>query len=104
MAWILGKLKCCFCNGKLGVFHSVHGYGIYESSPEKRTFFHMGCLKYVEEHPTRHKNQEVDLAVMINDQWDSNIKINKQIIKDREENIKKLQTRNFESMLPGNGE
>ncbi len=103
MVLILGKIKCCFCKGKKGVIHSVHGYGIYKSDISKRTFFHLECLKEVEENPTRHTHTDVDLAVQINDKLEDNIKHNQDIIKNIKENDEKLHSRHFEALLPSRG-
>lgn len=103
MAFIFGKIKCCFCGKTQGVFHSVHGHGIYSSDIGKRNFFHMECLREIEEDPHRHLHTEVDMAIQINDRLDDNIKHNKKIKKEMEKKIEILKEKHFESMLPGNG-
>lgn len=100
--FVIGTIKCCFCGKIKGVLHSVHGHGIY-SDIGKRTFFHMECLREIEEDPHRHLHSEVDMAIQINEQYESNIEHNKNIKKEMDKKIQKLKEKHFESMLPGNG-
>jgi len=103
MGFIIGKLKCCFCKNKGGVLSSVHGYGIYERNIGKRVFYHEECFKSVSEYPERYSNIDVDMAIQIVERKEKNITINNRIIEQQNENIKKLQRYNFESIMPGHG-
>ena len=101
MAFILGKLECYFCGKKNGVFHSVHGYGVYESDISKRTFYHPECLELVERYPEQSEHKMMDMAIYINDLRKENMeKCNKKIIKEFKEKIEKLHKNNFEIMIP----
>ncbi len=103
MAFIIGKLKCCFCKNKGGILSSVHGYGIYNSDIGKRIFYHDECLQAVSEFPERYGHTDVDLGIQIIDKHKKNIKINQDIISKHNNNIKGLQHYTFERMLPGHG-
>lgn len=101
--FIIGTIKCCFCGKPHGVLHSVHGHGIYSDDVGSRNFFHMECLREIEEDPHRHLHTEVDMAIQINDRLENNIKHNKNIKKDILQKIEILKAKHLESMLPGNG-
>jgi len=101
-AFIIGKLKCCFCKRKDGLLSSVHDYGIYGEDVGSRIFYHDECLIAVTEYPERYGHNNVDMAIQIVERKKENIKINESIISDHNKNIKKLQHYHFESMLPGN--
>jgi len=69
----------------------------------KRVFYHDECLVAVTECPERYGHRNVDMAIQIVERKASNIKINKSIISNHNNNIKELQHYHFETMLPGNG-
>ena len=102
-AFIIGKLKCCFCKRKDGLLSSVHGHDIYECDVGKRVFYHDECLQAVTECPERYGHRNVDMAIQIVERKKKNIKVNESIISDHNKNIKKLQHYHFEKMLPGHG-
>jgi hypothetical protein len=102
-AFIIGKLRCCFCKGKYGLLSSVHGHGIYSSDIGQRIFYHDECLVSVTEHPERYGHSNVDMAIQIVERKKKNIRVNESIISDHNKNIKDLQHYHFEKMLPGHG-
>jgi len=103
MAFIIGKLKCCFCKRTNGLISSVHGYGIYDTEVGKRVFYHEECLQVISECPERYSHANVDMAIQICERRERNLKINQDIISKHNNNIKELQHYNFERMLPGHG-
>ena len=102
-AFIIGRLKCCFCKNKRGLLSSVHGYGIYESVVGKRIFYHDECLQHVSEFPESYSHTDVDMAIQIVEKKKKNIDMNEKIISKHKNNIKELQHYTFERMLPGHG-
>ena len=101
MALIFGSLKCCFCEGKMGLFHSVHSYGIYAYDMGKRIFYHPECLEIVEMDPEKYGHKMIDLAIEISDRRKENIKqTNSKIIQEHKEKIETLHRNNFERMMP----
>ena len=103
MALVIGKIKCCFCGEKRGVFHSVHQYGIYGETG-KRFFYHPECLELIETYPEVYGHKAVDMALHIHELKEKAIKIcNGAIIPEFKEKIEKLQQYNFERMMPKGG-
>jgi len=100
MAWILGKIKCCFCEKIDGVISSVPKYGIYANDVDGRIFFHDECLEVIQLDPEKYGHKVVDRAVDIQDRMQDARKINSDIIKRYLENVKKLQQGHLERMMP----
>ena len=103
MAFIIGRLKCCFCKRKDGLLSSVYDHGIYGTGIGGRSFYHEECLQAVSEFPERYGHTNVDMAIQICERRQHNIKINQDIISKHNNNIKELQHYTFERMLPGHG-
>lgn len=100
MAWIIGKIKCCFCNKSEGMLKAVPCYGIYSEESDKKVFFHHECLEVVQENPEKFGHAIVDMAVDIQDRIDSATETNRKIVKTFKHNIEKLQRAHFERMMP----
>jgi hypothetical protein len=99
MAMVIGKIKCCFCEKKGGIFHSVHEHGIY-GEIRKRIFYHPECLELIESYPEVYGHRSVDMALHIHDLRKENIKRNNEIIPNFKEKVEKLQQCHFERMMP----
>jgi hypothetical protein len=101
MTIILGKIKCCFCGKKNGVFHSVHGYGIYEMDVGKRLFYHPECLEMVEIDPEKYSHNWADKAIQINELFKKNrVRCNSTLVTEYKRKVEKLHANHFERMMP----
>ena len=99
MALVIGKIKCFFCSGKAGFFHSVHAYGIY-GDVGKRLFYHPECLEMIEQEPEKFGHILADKAIHINELKERNMDRNVNLRKALEEKVEKLHRFNFERMMP----
>ena len=100
MAFIIGKIRCYFCEKKKGLFHSVHDHGIY-GDVGRRIFYHPECHEMVTTFPERHGHRLVDKAINIHDLKKANIKkYNSKIRENIEKKIDKLHRYHFERMMP----
>ena len=100
MALILGKIKCCFCSKTDGIITSVCGYGCY-GEVSKRIFYHEECLQLIEAEPEKFGHQMMDKAIDVNSRKISCRKnCNDNIISEFKEKVSKLNTYNFERMMP----
>ncbi len=100
MAFILGKLKCCFCKEKNGVIHSVCDYGIY-GDVGSRIFYHPECIKMVEKDPEKFGHIMMDKAINIGDLRKVNIKqCNDHLVDNFNKKVEKLHQNHFERMMP----
>jgi len=100
MAIIIGKIKCYFCNGTCGLFHSVHDYGIYGDAG-RRIFYHPECLELIEMEPEKYANIMMDKALHIAELREICIKTsNSKIISSFNERVEKLHQKHFERMMP----
>ena len=100
MALTLGKIKCCFCNKKDGIITSVCDYGCY-GEIGKRIFYHEECLQLIEAEPEKFGHRMMDKAISINDlKTACKKKFNNDIIPKFKKKVSKLNTYNFERMMP----
>lgn len=100
MAFTIGKIKCCFCEEKDGIIHSVCAYGIY-GDIGKRIFYHPECLEMIEIEPEKFGHIMMDKAININDLRKMNIKkCNDSIIEIFKKKVEKLNSNHFERMIP----
>jgi hypothetical protein len=99
MAYILGKIKCCFCGNVDGEITSVPKYGIYEEVGH-RTFFHDECLEAIQLEPEKYGHKIVDIAIDIQDRLKDAKAMNKRIISKWKEHIEKLHQGHIERMMP----
>jgi len=99
MPYIWGKLRCCFCNEKDGLFQSVCDHGIY-GEVGGRIFYHHECLELVEMNPERYGHIMADRAININDLRKECLRFNDGIEKKFKARVDKLTRNHFERMLP----
>ena len=100
MGFVIGKLKCWFCNKKEGVLQSVHQYGEY-GGVGGRIHYHQECLEMVEVSPEKFGHRLADKAIEINDLRNRNEKhFNNSIIENYEKKVASLHQSNFERMMP----
>ena len=100
MAIILGKVKCHFCKGYMGILHSVHGYGVYANEIEKRVYYHPEYIELIQMYPESHLSIDVDMALWIIERKKENQKTNDDIIPNYEKKCEKLKLSHFENMMP----
>ena len=100
MAWTLGKIKCCFCNDRDGIIHSVCDYGIY-GDVGGRIFYHPECLEMVEWKPEKFGHRMMDKAINICDlQIQNTNNCNQTIVERFNRKVEKLHQKHFEKMMP----
>ncbi len=100
MAYVFGKIKCCFCHRKNGVIHSVCDYGIY-GEVGKRKFYHPECIEMVELDPEKFGHKLIDIAIHINELRKQNISnCNRSIVERFNEKVDRLHQSSFERMMP----
>ena len=99
MHFIIGSIKCYFCNKKAGIMESVHKYGIYDTDVGSRIFYHSECLEIIERDPERSGPLDVDKAINISELRKKNREYNLEIIPEYNEKIQELKSNNFERML-----
>ena len=99
MSFIIGKIKCHFCNEKDGIMESVCDHGIY-GEVGGRIFFHPQCLEMVELSPEKFGHIMMDKAININDLRRQCLKFNDKIPEIFQQKVDKLHRNHFEKMLP----
>ncbi len=99
MVFMIGKIKCYFCNGKDGLIHSVCDHDIY-SGIGRRIFYHPECLELVEINPEKFGHKMMDKALHIIELRKNCMCYNNGIIKSFNKKVEKLHTNHFERMMP----
>lgn len=99
MVFIIGKLRCYFCQNKSGLLHSVCEYGMY-GEIGKRIFYHSECLELIERSPEKFGHKMMDKALHIIELRDICIRHNNSIIKNFNKKVEKLHSKSFERMIP----
>jgi len=90
------RKKCAFCKGHKGFFHSVGKYGIYGDNDE-RYFYHPDCLERITEDPEKHDMRKVDMAILIHDLKEKNLKdreVELESMKERRKQLKEKSSLN----------
>jgi len=99
MAFIFGKIKCCFCHEKDGLMESVCDHGIY-GDVGGRIFYHHECLQMIEMSPEKYGHIMMDRAININDLRKEGMKFNDELEEKFQKTVANLQRNHFERMLP----
>jgi hypothetical protein len=102
MPFIIGKIKCYFCENDTGLMYSINQFGLYGQAG-KRIFYHPECLEMVELSPEKFGHKMMDKALHIHELEEKNKKINKTIPDIFKHKVDKLHRLNFERMMPKKG-